>query len=279
MEVEVAKRMPSSSRTASFTLGTAIDASEGSFSSTKTKLMWLDREDCTFYTPCYQEENVYKLIELLLENELSPHLDEFYVVYISNHAKQTRLWCQKDASASKMSSGEVLLDYHVVLLQSTHVAAAPQPNSHEPRMGAGPTYVYDLDCLLAFPTRLVVYAQHALRAKFMNNVDAHKKRMYRVVPAALYLQHFASDRSHLPRHKDEGWVLPRNEPLHSCIVTPDGRRNTLSHYLHMLPSPLSSIRERDMTAREAALYRDEQQYGEVLGEEEFLQRFGATAAL
>ena len=58
------------------------------------------------------------------------------------------------------------------------------------------------------------------------------RRVYRVVPAAQLLRHFASDRSHM-RAADGRWQSP--PPPHPCIVAADGDTHTLPHYLDMPP--------------------------------------------
>lgn len=58
-------------------------------------------------------------------------------------------------------------------------------------------------------------------------------RLFRVVPAAVFLRHFASDRSHM--WDDEGrWHQP--PPPYPCIVAPGGATHTLPRYLDMPPA-------------------------------------------
>ncbi len=68
---------------------------------------------------------------------------------------------------------------------------------------------WDLESTLALPTRLAAYSQHALRTKYMPDMGMRYKRMYRVVPAEAYMQHFASTRQHHPKRRDETWVVPK----------------------------------------------------------------------
>lgn len=54
------------------------------------------------------------------------------------------------------------------------------------------------------------------------------RRRYRVVPAADYLEHFASDRSHM-RRPDGSWSAP--PPPEPCIVARDGCANRMQIYV------------------------------------------------
>ncbi|KAF5841706.1 N-terminal glutamine amidase-domain-containing protein, partial [Dunaliella salina] len=56
--------------------------------------------------------------------------------------------------------------------------------------------VWDLDTTLPFPCEGTQYAKEALRASTLL-LPPDFARLYRVVPASLYLEHFCSDRSHM----------------------------------------------------------------------------------
>jgi hypothetical protein len=62
--------------------------------------------------------------------------------------------------------------------------------------------VYDLDSKLQFPVNFTTFKQNAIRynielPKELERLKGFKYRHYRVVPGRLYLDHFASDRSHM----------------------------------------------------------------------------------
>ncbi|KAG2425188.1 hypothetical protein HXX76_013941 [Chlamydomonas incerta] len=99
---------------------------------------------------------------------------------------------------------------------------------------AGPSgvLVWDLDALLPLPCSLEQYAARALHAH--QPLRPAFRRYYRVVPAAAYLSHFASDRSHM-RRPGGGWSSP--PPPYPPLVAPaDGATHTLERYWDMAPS-------------------------------------------
>ena len=62
---------------------------------------------------------------------------------------------------------------------------------------SGAAAVYDLDTALDFPCALDEYLWRTFRPNL--RMDPHYASCFRVVPAALYLEYFASDRSHMVR--------------------------------------------------------------------------------
>ncbi|DBA99233.1 TPA: hypothetical protein ACH3X3_011847 [Trebouxia sp. C0006] len=159
--------------------------------------------DCV-YTPCFCEENAYKLCE-----QLCKHCAGCHVAFISNLARQVPLWQQK---ASKRSDGFVLWDYHVVVLQE----------------GEQDCLVWDLDTTLPFPCTLLAYADIALNTQLVLGTDF--ARLFRVVSGNDYLRGFASDRSHM-RLSDGAWqAVP---PTYPCITASDGATMRLQDYISM----------------------------------------------
>lgn len=63
------------------------------------------------------------------------------------------------------------------------------------------THVYDLDTTLPFPCSLTDYIIESFQPHRI--LTAEYQRCFRLIPAGLFLQHFASDRSHMVR-KMEG---------------------------------------------------------------------------
>ena len=75
--------------------------------------------------------------------------------------------------------------------------------------------VFDLDSDLPFPTYFHKYVTETFRTDAILNPEYH--RFFRVVPAPLFLQNFASDRRHMKK-PDGSWMKP--PPPYPCIMPP-----------------------------------------------------------
>ncbi|KAA0194676.1 hypothetical protein HAZT_HAZT006362 [Hyalella azteca] len=93
---------------------------------------------------------------------------------------------------------------HVPSLQDYHVIFMYQPDER--------CLVFDLDSDLPFPTYFHKYVTETLRTDHILHPEHH--RWFRVLPALVYLQKFASDRRHM-RHADGSWLQP--PPPHPAI--------------------------------------------------------------
>ena len=169
------------------------------------------REDQT-YTKCYCEENVWKLCDRLKQN--GEHFDRAYAVFISNSEQTVPLWCQR-ASADPENK-PVVWDYHVILLLKSSSVGSP-------------AVVFDLDSSLdPFPCPADLYAAKTfpMEERLLTNY----KRSFRVVSAAEFLLHFASDRSHM-KDSSGNWLMP--PPVYDCIQ-PEGRSpHNLDNFISM----------------------------------------------
>ena len=103
------------------------------------------------------------------------------------------LWRQK---AGRDEEKLVIWDYHVIFIY--------RPDER--------TLVYDLDSELPFPTYFHKYVTETFRTDAILNPEYH--RIFRVVPATIFLQNFASDRRHM-RKEDGSWLKP--PPPYPCI--------------------------------------------------------------
>ena len=165
------------------------------------------------HTGCYCEENVFKLIETLLEMGTATHA-ELFVCFISNTIKKVPIWMQK---SSKRRDGSVLWDYHVIALSQR---TRDQTN-----------LIWDLDTTLPFPCPLSEYIEKALPDIEGGLGMGGYERLYRVIPSEDYLGHFASDRSHMKRG-DGSWLAP--PPPWPCIrARTDGCVNRIEEYWSM----------------------------------------------
>lgn len=123
------------------------------------------------YWPYYCEENIWQLCG-------EPRFAEAQVVFISNPRRQVALWAQR---AAEDPLEPVIWDYHVVLLATSDAGSE----------------VWDLDSALGFP----VPARHYLDLTFAGTyyLPTSFAPRFRLLPAADYRRHLASDRSHMRR--------------------------------------------------------------------------------
>ncbi|XP_048729630.1 protein N-terminal glutamine amidohydrolase-like [Ostrea edulis] len=159
----------------------------------------IKKEEST-YTSCYCEENVWCLCDRI-RDKYPDRLHNCYCVFISNNKRAIPLWRQK---ASKREDGQVVWDYHVIFL-------------YQPGPG---TLVFDLDTSLTFPCDFERYCEESIKDDKCLKPEYH--RMFRVIPAAEFLQTFASDRSHMLT-KDGQWMSP--PPVYPPIKTEECHNN------------------------------------------------------
>ncbi|BES97621.1 Hypothetical protein NTJ_10435 [Nesidiocoris tenuis] len=189
-------------------------------------LSW--KKENFMYTKCYCEENIWKLCEKLKGSEI---LKKSYAVFISNDERRIPLWNHSGREDMDYLS---IWDYHVILLVKLNEGS----------------YVVDFDTILGFVLRLEDYNDQVIRDE--ENLADNFKRKFRVIPAASYLEVFASDRSHMLRKdgNDASYLSP--------------------------PPPYPPLRSRDSTnnIQEFISMSDSNEYGEVFDLRGFLRFFG-----
>ncbi|KAJ7172626.1 N-terminal glutamine amidase-domain-containing protein [Mycena filopes] len=121
----------------------------------------------TIHTAFYCEENIY----LLCEAFVAQQAEEVSAIFISNQHKTVALWNQK------LNDSVVVWDYHVVLLLRSQTQR----------------WIYDFDTALPFPCPLRDYLHHT----FKKDVPERYRSLFRIVPGSTFVEHFASDRSHM----------------------------------------------------------------------------------
>lgn len=126
---------------------------------------------------------------------------------------QIPLWKQK--AGNQCSDNLVVWDYHVILIRTSC-------DDHCDVM------VYDLDSVLSFPCPFSRYWEEGIRPDA--NLRPDFGRHFRLVPAALFLTTFASDRSHMRSPLDGSWLQP--PPDYPCIRTP-ASSNNLDSFISM----------------------------------------------
>ncbi|KAI9203589.1 N-terminal glutamine amidase-domain-containing protein [Polychytrium aggregatum] len=191
------------------------------------------------YTSCYCEENCYKLVERL--RSLHVDLRSVHVVFISNPHERAILWRQK--SSTWGLNGQVIWDYHVIVV----VKSPELPHA----------LVLDFDTTLPLLCPFPTYAREAL---YPNGYQAWIRdlgaRLYRVVSGDAFLEHFASDRSHMIA-ADGTYNSP--PPSYPPIKTKDSTMNLDSY--------------RKMSLAEPSADRSDSKFGTLFTEQQFCNYF------
>ncbi|KAJ3906422.1 N-terminal glutamine amidase-domain-containing protein [Lentinula edodes] len=142
------------------------------------------------YTSHWCEENVYLLIQSFSRNSSLSEDWDVFAVFISNHSKtapdlnvhltlQVALWNQK---LSEELGCPVIWDYHVVaVLRPRNISTSIQ------------SWVYDFDTRLGIPVTFDTYYVQTFSANVLDELQSY----FRVVSANVFLDRFASDRSHM----------------------------------------------------------------------------------
>ncbi|OZJ06685.1 hypothetical protein BZG36_00381 [Bifiguratus adelaidae] len=145
------------------------------------------------YTSCYCEENVFLLVQKLVQLNRSLE-SQFWVVFISNEYGSVPLWAQRNQHAHDQP---VIWDYHVIALYKDTLAQS---------------LVFDMDSTLPYPCPLVQYMRKAVRIH-MYDLPIRLQRKYRIVAATEFLKRFASDRSHMMRQGEFLAAPPSYPPI------------------------------------------------------------------
>ncbi len=179
---------------------------------------------------CCSEENVYKLCETYKESGLDT-VNDCFAVLISNPSKTVAMWQQRKGDPKQESI--VVWDYHVILIarQSPSTSPTPSPTPSSSTSSTSPTslsstsswLVYDLDTRLPFPCDLSVYIAKAFPPAYRAWAKSRGfEAFFRVASAAVYLEHFASDRSHMMGKDGEWFASP---PSYPPIVSATSKNN------------------------------------------------------
>jgi protein N-terminal glutamine amidohydrolase len=176
----------------------------------ETALSSTIQNDYDLRVPFYCEENIWRITYRKLyfqKISLMNNCNERYmVVFISNPNKCVPMYNQRSSTSPNKPC---CWDYHVILLGVTVITNDTKDESV--------INVYDVDTTLTpYPIQLPKYLQSSFR------LDYHRFKEYqpyfRIIPADLFIQHFASDRSHMYNPITKSYNEP--PPLYSCIVPP-----------------------------------------------------------
>lgn len=155
--------------------------------------------------PYFCEENVWRLCYRKMREQPESH---FFAIFISNSRQCVPMFHQRAAANPEEPC---CWDYHVILL-----CASPNKD----------IVVYDMDSDLPFPTPL----QNYVDLSFLPNESSSSPfaPMFRVVPGHVYIQEFASDRSHMFNAETNRWNAP--PPQYDCINMFPGRSSTFPQF-------------------------------------------------
>jgi hypothetical protein len=143
--------------------------------------------------PYFCEENVWRLAYKKIRE--SPE-NRFYVCFVSN-ADKTVAMCHQLAGRSR--NEPVYWDYHVILLRWSRDKQV---------------LVFDIDSSLPYPQPLDLYLRESFSSDNMAFAPPFAPQ-FKIIPADLYLQYFASDRMHMYNTKSQTWNAP--PPPYECI--------------------------------------------------------------
>lgn len=125
------------------------------------------------YTPLFCEENIWWLAKALIEKGFDG--TSMLVLFFSNPASSILLLNQRATEPGRLTQW----DYHVVL----------QADIDQQQ------WIFDFDSWVDFPDSIEHYLQHTF--PLQTQLPEQYQSMIRVIPAASYLAHFYSDRSHM----------------------------------------------------------------------------------
>ncbi|MEZ5453950.1 MAG: hypothetical protein R3E93_14210 [Thiothrix sp.] len=139
--------------------------------------MELPAREHYLYHPYYCEENIWHLCQ-------RPGYQSSAVMVMASRGEFFPILCQRTAESE---DEPILWDYHVVLLWNA---------------GQGARYILDFDTTLPFCTPVKVY----FRQSFINETRLRREfiPLFRVIPAADYVNTLLSDRRHMKTAS--GWL-------------------------------------------------------------------------
>ena len=157
------------------------------------------------YTSCFCEENIYLLCQKIIA------CDSLYAVFISNPSKSVAFWQHNGMRPEKQRENRpVVWDYHVIAVsQSQYEIEIESDNNDDDNNSSSSSkgwVVFDFDSSVEpFPTPLLQYLDETFSPNKNSSSTILRTNplfqpMFRIIPARLFLDHFASDRSHMDPH-------------------------------------------------------------------------------
>jgi protein N-terminal glutamine amidohydrolase len=175
-------------------------------------------EETDLRVPCYCKENVWRLVHRKLQHmnlddgtntsdESGPSSVDYWAVFVSNPVKNVPMFHQRAASSP---SAACCWDYHVILFARD--------------LDGSSVLVWDMDSTLAYPSPLRTYLDRTFPYDWP---DPHGPQ-FRLVPAPVFRNTFASNRSHMYNVNQRKWSAP--PPPYDVIQT-DADTHTLPYLL------------------------------------------------
>lgn len=149
------------------------------------------KSDHDLRSPCYCEENVWRLVYRHLQSGLSAGW-HYHVVFISNMRKCCPMFMQRAVDLKDY----VCWDYHVIVVRTRIGSSAVKVSE-----------VLDIDTWLTpYPCPFQEYISGSFPHALDRQIDEDYLPLFRVVDAKEYLEQFYSDRMHM--FKDGKWSAP-----------------------------------------------------------------------
>ena len=177
-------------------------------------------------------------------------------MFISSPERSVLMLRQRAGNSRR--HGMIVWDYHVVALATltppaTAAASAPTADC----------YVLDVDSTLPFPCALDSY----LAASFPSAASAPVRPLFRLVSAAAYTAHFASDRSHM-RREDGSWHAPPPSWDNIQPANTPATSNNIQAYIAMQQP------QHEDTSQQEDERSEQEQYGRVLTMQQLAEALG-----
>ncbi|KIM80796.1 hypothetical protein PILCRDRAFT_72747 [Piloderma croceum F 1598] len=143
----------------------------------------------SLYAEHYCEENIYHLADSFLRQPSIKDAWDIAVVFMSNESKAVALWNQNLAGSA---DHVIVWDYHVVLILRLRSDVGTGTTNCTVPEGA---WIYDYDTLLPKPCPWK--GASPMSDLLYQHLKTNRDFLFRVIPADIFFDHFASDRSHM----------------------------------------------------------------------------------
>ncbi|KAK9374233.1 N-terminal glutamine amidase-domain-containing protein [Lipomyces chichibuensis] len=221
------------------------------------------------YASCYCEENIYQACKTL-QSDLKTASPDYllFVVFISSPTRAVPLFCQR---SSWREDGFVIWDYHVVLVKvlddKSHVL------DFDTTIQADNMQLNVRDGLRRVDfVQFDEYAELTFRHSW--SLPENFRRRFRVISAQDFLSSFASDRSHMLVLDESGQsVYVKAPPPWPPICGPSAYTAGM---LMNIDSFIGMVDHGNKLTDQNGLEAHGISFGEVLTEEQFLDRFSTS---
>jgi hypothetical protein len=178
-------------------------------------------------SPCYCEENVWRLVYRHLNTKEISDGWQYNVVFISNQRKCCPMFSQ--LAAINDPKGYVCWDYHVIVVRCKRGAEAQNGSTAQ---------VLDIDTQLTpYPCPFEVYLDGTFPYAANCQMDEQYMPLFRVIDGNEYLKYFYSDRSHMLNEGEWSAPPPSYGPIMNGLQfrkqTGDGEESEIQSNLEL----------------------------------------------